>query len=252
MPLTRVASETVSLPVRQSRLEVKSVSSRWRQSVELSQLFAAIPPSQLAEILSAGHTTTFSRKQAIFFAGEKIQRVIMLTEGSIKITQIDEYGSTVILRLAGPGEVVGELGGARLGAHLTAAEARISCKALVWDVATFEALSERFPTLQRNAMRIMAKCLHELETRFCEVSTKRVAQRLALELARLLPQVGQKVGEEVEINLSREELAQMTATTLFTVSRQLSIWEQQGIVSLRRLGVVIRNPLSLMTISELK
>jgi CRP-like cAMP-binding protein len=73
-----------------------------------------------------------------------------------------------------------------------------------------------------------------------------------LELARLLPHVGKEVGGVIEINLSREELAQMTATTLFTVSRQLSIWEQQGIVSLRRLGVVVRNPLSLMAISELK
>src|SRR3979411_1668172 len=105
MPLTRVASETVSLPVRQNRLEVKSVSSRWRQSVELSQLFAAILTSPLAEILSAGHTTTFSRKQAIFFAGEKIQRVIMLTEGSIKIKQIDEYGRHLNLLLPRPGRI---------------------------------------------------------------------------------------------------------------------------------------------------
>ena len=128
----------------------------------------------------------------------------------------------------------------------------MSCKALVWEVAAFEALSERFPTLRRNTMRILAKCLNELEARFCEVSTKKVAQRLASELARMLPKGGNKVGEDVEINLSREELAQMTATTLFTVSRQLSEWEQLGIVSLRRLGVVVRDPLALTTLSEFK
>ena len=252
MPLTNAVSQTPSLAVRQNTLEVKSVPSRWRQCVELSQLLAGIPAHHLAEILSAGRTTNFTRRQTIFYAGEKVQRVMLLTEGSVKITQIDEFGSTVILRLVGPGEVVGDLGGVRQGTHLSGAEARISCKALVWDMATFEALSERFPTLQRNTMRIMAKSLHELETRFCEIATKRVAQRLALELARLLPRVGRKVGDVIEINLSREELAQMTATTLFTVSRQLSVWEEQGIVSLRRLGVVIRNPLSLMNISELK
>jgi len=190
----------------------------------------------------------FTPKQTLFYTGEKIERVILLTEGSVKITQIDEYGSTVILQLVRPGEVFGALGGAKLGTHLSAAEARVSCKALVWDTPAFEALSERFPILQRNTMRILAKSLHELETRFCEIATKKVAQRLA----RLLPHVGRKVGDIVEISLSREELAQMTATTLFTVSRQLSIWEQQGIVSLRRLGVVVRDPLSLMNISELK
>jgi CRP/FNR family transcriptional regulator, nitrogen oxide reductase regulator len=253
MPQTRALSQTASLPLRQSsRLEVKAGASRWRHGAELSQLFSAIPPDDVAVILAAAHSATFARRQTIFFAGEKTQRVVLLMEGSVKITQIDESGSTVILRLAGPGEVVGELGGGRLGTHMTAAEARVPCKALVWEWQAFESLSERFPALQRNTMRILAKSLRDLEARFCEVATKRVAQRLALELTRLLPQVGRKVGEEIEINLSREELAQMTATTLFTVSRQLSLWEEQGILTLRRLGVVIRNPLSLITVSELK
>ena len=252
MPYTRALSQSASLPLRQNRLEVKPVPSRWRQPVELSQLFAAIPPRDLAEILAAARTMTFTRKQTIFYVGEKIQRVILLTEGTVKITQIDEFGSTVILRLVGSGGVVGDLGVTRQSTHSAGAEARGNCKALVWDMATFEDLSERFPTLQRNTLRILARSLHDLESRFCEISTKRVAQRLALELARLLPQVGRQVGDVVEIDLSREELAQMTATTLFTVSRQLSLWEQQGIVGLRRLGVAILNPLSLMTISELK
>jgi CRP-like cAMP-binding protein len=252
MPNTRAASQTASLPLRKSRLEVKAVSFRWRQSAEAPQLFADIPALQLAEIRSAARTTNFKRKETIYFQGEKIQRIVLLTDGSAKITQIDEYGSTVILRLVRPGEVVGPLGGGRLGTHLSAAEARVSSKALVWEIGAFEALSERFPILRRNAMQILAKSLYELEARFCEISTRRVAQRLAFELARLLPQVGKEVGGVVEINLSRQELAQMTATTEFTVSRKLSIWKQQGIVRLRRLGVVVRNPLSLMAISELE
>jgi CRP-like cAMP-binding protein len=252
MSQTRATLHTASLPLRPNRLEVKPGGSRWRQTAEVCQLFADIPQHHLAEIISAGRTTNFSRKQTIFYAGEMGQRIVLLTEGSVKITQIDEDGSTVILRLIGPGEVVGTLGGMRWGTHLSAAEARMSCKALVWEVAAFEALSERFPTLRRNTMRILAKCLNDLEARFCEVSTKRVAQRLASELTRMLPKAANKIGEDIEINLSREELAQMTATTLFTVSRQLSEWEQLGIVSLRRLGVVIRNPLALMTLSEAK
>ena len=252
MSQTRAVLHTTNLPLRQNRLEVKAVPSRWKQPAEVPPLFADISAAHLAEIRSAARPTNFTRRQTIFFPGEMIQRVVLLTEGSAKITQIDESGSTVILRLAGPGEVVGPLGGGRFGTHSSSAEARISSKALVWEMAAFETLSDRFHLLRRNTMRILTKSLHELEARFCEISTRRVAQRLALELARLVPQVGKEVGGVIEINLSREELAQMTATTLFTVSRQLSIWEQQGIVSLRRLGVVVRNPLSLMAISELK
>ena len=153
MPQARSISQATSLPLRQNtRLEVQGTPSRWRHGVELSQLFAAIPPEEASDILSAARSTNFDRRQTIFYAGEKVQRVVFLTEGSVKITQIDEFGSTVILRLLGPGEVVGELGGGRLLTHLTAAEARVPCKALIWDLNVFEALSERFPTLQRNTL----------------------------------------------------------------------------------------------------
>jgi CRP-like cAMP-binding protein len=56
----------------------------------------------------------------------------------------------------------------------------------------------------------------------------------------------------LEINLSQEELAQMTATTMFTVSRLLSSWAKQGIVTLRRQAILVRSPIGLLGISELK
>jgi CRP-like cAMP-binding protein len=54
----------------------------------------------------------------------------------------------------------------------------------------------------------------------------------------------------VEIGLSREELAQLTGTTLFTVSRLLSQWEKQGIVSSRREAVVVCDVQALAALSE--
>jgi CRP-like cAMP-binding protein len=46
----------------------------------------------------------------------------------------------------------------------------------------------------------------------------------------------------MEINLSREELAQVTGTTLFTVSRLLSDWQEEGIVTARRGGISVHDP----------
>jgi CRP-like cAMP-binding protein len=66
----------------------------------------------------------------------------------------------------------------------------------------------------------------------------------------LLPQVGKRVNDEVEISLSREELAQLTGTTLFTVSRLLSQWELQGIVSARREMVSVRDVQALTALSQ--
>src|SRR2546429_3850441 len=143
------------------------------RSAELSQLFAGIPRADYAIIVSAAHPTKFPRRQTIFFAGDAIKDIVLLTEGSVKITQLGENCSAVILRLEGPGEIVGSLGSAQHCRHSSTAEALLPCRALVWNAPTFDALSQRFPLLQRNTMRIMAKRLQVLEGRFREISTER-------------------------------------------------------------------------------
>jgi hypothetical protein len=97
------------------------------------------------------------------------------------------------------------------------------------------------PQIRKNAGQILAIRLDELEERFREVATERVAKRVALALQRLLKHVGKKVGEGIEVSLSREELAQMTGTTLFTISRLLSRWNELGYVIPRREAVIVRN-----------
>jgi CRP/FNR family transcriptional regulator, nitrogen oxide reductase regulator len=66
----------------------------------------------------------------------------------------------------------------------------------------------------------------------------------------LLSQVGKRVNGSVEISLSRAELAQLTGTTLFTVSRLLSQWNLRGIVYARRESVTVRDLPALMELSQ--
>ena len=69
--------------------------------------------------------------------------------------------------------------------------------------------------------------------------TEKVAKRLALALLRLVKQVGKPAYPGTEISLSRDELAQMTGTTLFTISRVLSKWAEEGFIEPRRGSVVV-------------
>jgi CRP-like cAMP-binding protein len=99
-------------------------------------------------------------------------------------------------------------------------------------------------------VQVLGDHLMELEERFREVATERVGSRVARQLLRLQEQIGRPVHGVIEIGLSRHELAQMTGTTLFTVSRLLSAWESCGIVSARRESVTICDVESLRAISE--
>jgi len=115
------------------------------------------------------------------------------------------------------------------------------CTALVWDYARLQSLLDKYPQISNNISRILAGRLQELEERFREVATERVAKRLALVLLRLLKQVGKPSEDGIQVSLSRLELGQMTGTTLFTISRILSKWAEQGFVVPRRESVLVND-----------
>jgi CRP-like cAMP-binding protein len=115
------------------------------------------------------------------------------------------------------------------------------CRALTWEYTRLQNLLVEYPQIRNNINQILSNRLNELEERFREVATEKVAKRLALALLRLLKQIGKESQGGVEIALSREELAQMTGTTLFTISRILSKWGEEGFVLPRREAVLVRD-----------
>jgi CRP-like cAMP-binding protein len=111
---------------------------------------------------------------------------------------------------------------------------------------------ERYPHLALNLVELIAGYYRRLLGRYQELVTQRVEQRVARALLRLAQQAGQKVenGVLIGLPLSREDLAEMTGTTLYTVSRILSRWDHQGFLETGRQRVLIRHPHTLVAIAE--
>ncbi len=213
-------------------------------------LFSGILPAEYTEICRAARAKQFTRGEMLHFEGDAVDRVLMLTSGLAKITKFSRAGEEVILRLGVPGDVLGVVGLFSDGLHCTTADAFRDCEALLWDAQVFKGLVKRFPVLHKNSIAVLSDHLRELEDRFREVAQERVGPRVALQLLRLLKTIGRPVNGGVEIGLSREELGQMTGTTLFTVSRLLSAWEARGVVRPRREAVAVCDVPSLQAISE--
>ena len=227
-------------------------AEKYSPLVTSSELFAGLPSSVCTNLLSTARPTEFRSRQVIYFAGDQIEQIFLLTSGRVKITQFSERGTEVILRLCIPGEVISELAVVPGSRHSTTAQAAQDCEVLAWDAASFEAAVERFPDLRCNVKNILEERLHELERRFCEVSTETVAPRLAHGLTRLLDQIGRKVNSHVEINVSQEALAQMTSMASFTVCRILTNWENQGLLKVRREVIEIHNVPGLLGLYKAK
>lgn len=219
--------------------------------VQHSPFFHGLSLHECMEASSFALGRYFLRKQTLFRVGEPVRSVSLLFSGRVKVTQLSPSGAEVILRVHGPGDIAGEFGRSAGGVHAVTVQALEACQALVWEVTAFEALIKRFSVLQHNAMRILTDRLRDVEERFLDVATEQVAARLARLLIRLSSQMGQPVGGVVHIGLSREELAQMIGTTLFTVSRLLSQWEALDIVHTGREAVFVHNPERLLELARI-
>jgi CRP-like cAMP-binding protein len=202
-------------------------------------LFKGVSPGDYARISEAARVKLFRRGEVLHLEGDPVQRVLVVASGFAKVSKHGRNGVEVILRFGVPGDALGGVDLFSTGRHCATAQAFRPCRTLVWDAPAFKALVERHPVLHQNMARILVGDLLELEERFREVATEKVGQRVARQLVRLRGQIGRRVDGQIEIGLSREELAQMTGTTLFTVSRLLSAWEALGMVRPRRESVTI-------------
>jgi CRP-like cAMP-binding protein len=218
-------------------------------AAERPPLFAGILPGDYAKIAAGARVKEFKRGEVLYMEGDPVRQISLLTSGFVKMTKVGLSGIEVLLRFSVPGDVLAAESLFCAGKHCSTAQAFRLCRALVWDAPAFKTLVERFP-VHRNMVRILSQDLLELEERFREVATERVGPRVARQVIRLMEQIGQPVDGAVEIGLSREDLAQMTGTTLFTVSRLLSAWEARGIVRLGREVVAICDVQSLRAIAK--
>jgi len=213
-------------------------------------LFADLTPAEFEAIISAAREKRFTRRETIFTEGDPVRQVTMLISGFVKVTQMGVNGNEVILRLNGAGEIVGSYRVCVNCNHCATAQTVQPCVALVWDAVTFEKLQARIPTFRRNSVRALEERLQEMEQRFREVSTEKVGSRLSSELVRLSDRLRRSNEGILEITLSRAELAQLTGTTLFTVSRLLCQWQNQGIVRIRRESVFVQDFAALAQLSQ--
>jgi CRP-like cAMP-binding protein len=113
-------------------------------------------------------------------------------------------------------------------------------------------LVAQHPALAVNTLQTVGQRLQEAHTRVIEMTTEEVERRIAHALLRLVKQAGRKVesGIEIDFPISRQDVAEMTGTTLHTVSRVLSAWEQQGLVESGRQRIIVRDPHRLFSLAE--
>jgi CRP-like cAMP-binding protein len=167
----------------------------------------------------------------------------LVESGLLKLVQVTAEGRELIVRFVGPGDPFGGVVALESTAYPVTALAVEATRVRGWSSETLRGLLERFPQVRMNIMREMASHMTDALTRVRELSTERVGQRLAHTLLRLMRQCGRPTPEGVLIThpLTRQELAELVGTTLYTVSRTLSKWEADGVLRSERRHLLVRS-----------
>ncbi len=215
-------------------------------------LFSGLTPDARNRIAALARRRAVAADEVFFREGEPAEHFHVLASGRVKIVQTSAEGHQVVLRLIGPWEAFGGVGAFGDPVFPATAEAVEPSTALVWDSAAMRGLVESEPRLAVNALHFVAARLADLQARYRQLMTERVEQRVARALLRLVRDAGRRVdgGVEIAFPVSRQDLAELAGTTLFTASRLLSAWEQNGIVRSTREHIVVTRPHALVTLAE--
>lgn len=217
-----------------------------------ARLFHGLDQAALHTIGALAFPRKASAGQTLFFQDDPADSLWILLQGRVRLVQLTPDGQQVVLRFVTPGELLGGI--ALFGEKRYPATAHVveAATALGWDGRAMSDLLPRYPILALNAMQLLAGRVQELQDRNRELSTERVERRLARALLRLVQQAGRRVngGVLIDLPLSRQDLGEMNGTTLYTVSRILSRWQERGLVEASRERVLICSPHDLVAIAE--
>jgi CRP-like cAMP-binding protein len=216
------------------------------------RLFEGVPDETLARIVGLAQSRHVDSGAFFFNEGDQAELFFVLTSGRVKLTQITPEGQQIVLRLIGAGDAFGGVGAFGDPTYPVSAEAVEASIALAWTSATMRQLLATEPTIAVNALRFVADRYHDLQRRYRQALTERVERRVARALLRLVHDAGRRVeaGIEISFPVSRQDIAEITGTTLYTVSRLLSAWEERRIVQSGRQHIVLIKPHALVTIAE--
>ncbi len=228
------------------------ITAEIQQVTAQCNLLAGLNMAEQEEVLANGRFRQIAQGSYFFHQGEEAASLYIITAGRVKLTQINEGGAQVIVNYLGPGSGLGIIVALSNLAYPLSAEAVEPCAAMAWDRDTMKSLMLHMPQLALNGLEMVAGRFVQVQELFNDMATKQVEQRVARTLLRLVRQFGSRLeqGVLIDIALSRQNLAEMTGTDVYQVSRILSKWERAGLVNCQRQTIILCKAHELVVIGE--
>ncbi len=215
-------------------------------------LFRQMEPAALARLMTRATARRVVPGDTVFEQGAEAVAFYLLLHGRLKVSQVTSDGQQVMVRVVHPGDLFGFARALARPDYPGTARAAVESIVVSWPMADWDAVVENNPRLAINAMQTIGQRLDEAHTRLREMSTQEVERRVAHAVLRLAEKAGrvEAGGTRIDFPITRQDIAEMTGTTLHTVSRLLSAWESRGLVAGGRQKLTVTDAEGLARIAD--
>lgn len=202
-----------------------------------------LPQKERLRLLDRGVTRSLSKAQPLFFAGERADRVYVVSDGVFKLCASDANGVETILGLAAEGELMGvtdSLDGTRTHDAIAASASEV----LVLDAGLFLEIALSHTASATELLRAAATRERWMSNTTLERSTGRVPVRLAgrlLDLAEICGRMN-KGTIEMELPLAQEDLGRLAGMCRESTCKALRRFKKAGVVDYRGRRLRILRP----------
>jgi CRP/FNR family transcriptional regulator, nitrogen oxide reductase regulator len=204
-------------------------------------IFGRLTAGDRQAIARVAAVRTYPKGETIFEQESASDAFYAITSGRVKIFKMMPNGKDLILEVFGPGDPLGAVAAYMDRPFPASAVALEDTTCVLIPRPAFFRLLEANPSLVRGLLLGLTTRLVELTNRLAELTGGRIEPRFARLFVKLGSEMGRadRGGTFVPLALSRQELADMTGTTIETCIRIMSRWNKDGIVHTEKDGFVV-------------
>jgi len=206
-------------------------------------LFAGLKEKDLKRIRAIASLKKVEKKEILFSDGEEARGFYVILSGKIKLYKVSAEGKEQILHIVSAPDAFAEAALFLEGSYPAFAEALTDCQLLFFPKRDFIRLIEKNPQLSINMIVTLSHYLKRFASLIEELSLKEVSSRVAKYLIDLQMKSTKegKSPKEVELDLSKTQLALKLGTISETLSRTLAKMRAKGIIDVKRNKILILN-----------
>lgn len=198
-------------------------------------IFLDLSPEIKESIMDSSSRKKYKKGEIIFTPGDYFNYLFVVNKGRVKLSKTSAMGKEQILRILEPGDFMGELSLFNNSVLNNSAEAIETTEICIIESGKIRDLIMQRPEIALKFLQKYTERIEQSEALIEQIGLMDVEQRIANYLLSEIKRNNIKnTGNEYEITLpvSKGVLASMIGTTQETLSRKLSVLQDNGIIKL--------------------